>query len=286
MFGMLNSRDNALSVWNSGRSRERIAGWAGTMVQTLQKPGVWLRSALVWTGDLIVPPVCLDCRAALSDHHALCAQCWRDIAFIRAPLCERLGIPLPFDTGGPTVSAAALASPPDYDRARAATHFAGTARRLIHGLKFSDRQEVRVLLGSWMLSAAHELLGDTHLIVPVPLSRRRLFWRKFNQAAVLAHAIGRRSGLPVATAVLRRRRATRPQVGLTRAQRRANVEGAFAVSKRRRALIEGHNILLIDDVITTGATVNACARALKRAGAARVDVLAVSLVAGEVPMLP
>ena len=129
-------------------------------------------------------------------------------------------------------------------------------------------------------------MGDTHLIVPVPLSRRRLFWRKFNQAAVLAHAIGRRSGLPVATAVLRRRRATRPQVGLTRAQRRANVEGAFAVSKRRRALIEGHNILLIDDVITTGATVNACARALKRAGAARVDVLAVSLVAGEVPMLP
>ena len=246
----------------------------------------WFGRAVTWTGDLIVPPVCLACQAALSAHHALCAACWRDVTFIRAPLCERMGIPLPFETGGPTVSAAALAAPPDYDRARAAAHFSGTARRLVHGFKFSDKQEVRVLLGSWLLSAAHELLGDAHVIVPVPLSRRRLFWRKFNQAAILSHEIGRRSGLPVSTGVLRRRRATRPQVGLTRAQRRSNVDGAFGVAKRKRALIAGQNVLLIDDVITTGATVNACARALKRAGAARVDVLAVALVAGEVDLLP
>ena len=248
--------------------------------------GAGLRRAFAWTGDLIVPPVCLGCRASLSAHHALCAACWRDVGFIRAPLCERMGIPLPFDTGGPTVSAAALAEPPDYDRARAAAHFAGTARRLVHGFKYSDRQETRVLLGAWLETAGHDLLGDAHLIVPVPMSRRRLFWRKFNQAAILAHEIGRRSGLPVAVSVLRRRRATQPQVGLTRAQRRDNMEGAFGIAKRRRALIEGHNILLVDDVITTGATVNACARALKRAGAARVDVLAVAMVAGDVPLTP
>lgn len=236
--------------------------------------------------DVIVPPVCVSCRSALSDHHALCAACWRDVAFIRAPVCDRLGIPLPFDTGSPSISAAALAEPPDFDRARASAHFAGTARHLVHAFKYADRQDVQVLLGTWIQSAGRELLGDAHLIVPVPMNRRRLFWRTFNQAAVLAHELGRRTGLPVSTSALRRRKATRPQVGLTRAQRRDNMEGAFVVLKRHRPLIEGHNILLLDDVITTGATVNSCARALKRAGATRVDVLAVALVAGDVPLLP
>ncbi len=257
----------------------------GTYSNSDRRPGLLAR-ALARAGDLVVPPVCVACRSSLSVHHALCAICWRDVAFIGEPLCDRLGIPLPFDTGGPSISAAALADPPDYDRARAAAHFTGTTRRLIHGFKYSDRQEVRVLLGNWLLTAGHDLLGDAHLIVPVPMSRRRLFWRTFNQAALLAHVIGQRSGLPVSVSALRRRRATRPQVGLTRTQRRDNMEGAFAVSKSKRDLIEGHNILLIDDVITTGATVNACARALKRAGAARVDVLAVGLVAGEVPLTP
>ncbi len=246
----------------------------------------WFGSGVFALSNVIVPPACLGCRAALADHHALCPTCWRDNAFIRAPLCERMGIPLPFDTGVLSVSAAALADPPDYDRARASAHYAGTARKLVHAFKYADRQEVRVLLGNWLTAAGHDLLSDAHLILPVPMSRRRLFWRKFNQAAMLAHELGRRSGVPVDTASLRRRRATKPQVGLTRAQRHSNMEGAFAVLKRRRSLIQGVNILLIDDVITTGATVNACARALKRAGAARVDVLAVCLVAGDVPLVP
>lgn len=248
-------------------------------------PAMW-RRVLIRAADVLVPPVCMSCRCALGTHHALCATCWRDIAFIRQPLCDLMGVPLPFDTGGPSISAAALANPPDYDRARAAAHFAGTIRHLVHGFKFSDSQELGVLLAKWMLLAGHDLIADAHVVIPVPLSRRRMFWRKFNQSALLAHEIGRKAGLPVAATVLRRSRATRPQVGLSRAQRRDNVEGAFAVSKRRREAIDGRNILLIDDVITTGATVNACARALKRAGAARVDVLVVALVAGEVPMLP
>jgi ComF family protein len=245
-----------------------------------------LGAAMFGLSNILVPPVCLSCRASLADHHALCPSCWRDIVFIRAPLCERMGIPLPFDTGGPSVSALALAEPPDYDRARAAAHYAGTARKLVHDFKYADRQEARVLLGNWLTATGHELLSDAHLILPVPMSRRRLFWRKFNQAAILAHELGRRSGVAVDTAALRRRRATKPQVGLTRAQRHTNMEGAFAVLKRRRAQIKGANILLIDDVITTGATVNACARALKRAGAARVDVLAVCMVAGDLSFTP
>jgi ComF family protein len=245
-----------------------------------------LGNAIFGLSNVLVPPVCMSCRASLADHHALCPTCWRDIAFIRAPLCEHMGIPLPFDTGGPSISALALAEPPDYDRARAAAHYAGTARKLVHDLKYADRQEVRILLGNWLTAAGADVLSDAHLILPVPMSRRRLFWRKFNQAAILAHELGRRSGVPVDTASLRRRRATTPQVGLTRAQRHSNMEGAFAILKRRRARIKGANILLVDDVITTGATVNACARALRRAGAARVDVLAVCMVAGDVPELP
>lgn len=253
---------------------------------TRHSRGGALRRATGALGNLIVPPICLGCRAGLADHHALCPACWRGIAFIRAPLCERMGIPLPFDTGGPSVSAAALADPPDYDRARAAAHFTGSVRKLVHDFKFADRQEMRVLLGTWLLTAGHDLLSDAHVIVPVPMSRRRLFWRTFNQAAILAHEIGRRSGLAVDTTALRRRKATRPQVGLTRAQRRDNMEGAFAVMKRHQSQIEGRHVLLVDDVITTGATVNACARALRRAGASRVDVLSVAMVAGEVPLMP
>jgi ComF family protein len=245
-----------------------------------------LASAIFGLSNVFVPPVCQNCRTSLADHHALCPTCWRDIAFIRAPLCERMGIPLPFDTGGPSISALAFAEPPDYDRARAAAHFGGTARKLVHDFKYADRQEVRVLLGNWLTAAGAELLADAHLILPVPMSRRRLFWRKFNQAAILAHELGRRSGVAVDTSSLRRRRATKPQVGLTRAQRHANMEGAFAILKRRRTRIEDANILLIDDVVTTGATVNACARALKRAGAARVDVLAVCMVAGDLAQVP
>ncbi len=245
-----------------------------------------LRPLFARLSDVIVPPVCVSCRSALSDHHALCSRCWSDVAFIRAPICDTLGIPLPFDPGGPSISAAALADPPDFDRARAAVHYAGTARHLLHAFKYADRQDVHVLLSAWLQSAGRDLLGDAHLIAPVPMNRRRLFWRTFNQAAVLAHELAGRTGLPVSTSVLRRRRATRPQVGLTRSQRLDNMQGAFAVSKRRKALVEGHNILLIDDVVTTGATANACARVLKRAGAARVDVLAVAMVAGDVPLVP
>jgi ComF family protein len=236
---------------------------------------------LTTCADLVVPPCCLVCRTRIGAHHLLCPVCWRDVHFIRPPLCDVLGIPLPFDTGERTVSAAAVARPPAYDRARAVAHFSGAMRTLIHQLKYADRHDARTLFGRWLVEAGRDVLPGVDMIVPVPLSRLRLFTRHFNQAAVLASELARRTGIPMQPTLLRRRRWTKSQVGMTRDQRRRNIQGAFAVPKLRRAEVAGRNVLLVDDVVTTGATVGACARALKRAGAARVDVLALALVTHE-----
>ena len=242
--------------------------------------------ALRAVADTVIPPVCLACSAPVLGADALCPRCWRQMSFIRAPLCDRLGLPMPFGGqagGGPLISAAAAASPPEYDRARAVAVFntdeSGTVLRdLVHGLKYADRHEARCLLGRWLVEAGRELLPVTDLIIPVPLTRWRLMRRQFNQAAMLAREVSRAAGIPTDPLVLFKTKTTPTQVGLTREQRRLNVRGAFAVSEKRREAIEGKNLLLIDDVITTGATVEACARALKRAGGARVDVLALGLV--------
>ncbi len=237
-----------------------------------------LRHALDACADLVVPPCCLVCRAPLGAHHLLCGACWREVHFIRPPLCDVMGIPLPYETGERSVSAAAAANPPAYDRARAVAHFSGSMRTLIHQFKYADRHDARALLGRWLAEAGHELLPGIDVIVPVPMTRLRLLSRRFNQAAILAKELSRHTGIPMQPRMLRRTRATKTQVGLTHDQRRRNVAGAFGVPAGRRAWLKGHNVLLVDDVITTGATVEACARALKRAGAASVDVLALVLV--------
>jgi ComF family protein len=236
------------------------------------------RAAVAAVGDFIVPPACHSCQRPLSSHDAICAACWSQIDFIRAPLCDRLGIPLPFDVGGPMISAAAAADPPDYDRARAVARFEGVMRDLVHDLKFRDRHDIRRLFGRWLSETGAELLADAHMVSPVPLSRGRLLARRFNQSAVLAKEVGRLTGVRFEPLLLRRVRRTPPQVGLTRQQRRDNVAGAFAVGDAQDIAVLGANIVLVDDVITTGATVASCARALKKAGAARVDILALAMV--------
>jgi ComF family protein len=229
--------------------------------------------------DTLLPPRCHACHGPIDGHAALCGGCWSEIRFIHPPVCDRLGTPLPYDLGHGAVSGEAIANPPDFDRARAAIVYAGTGRRLVHLFKYSDRLELRIILARWLAGAGAELLAGADLVVPVPLHARRLIWRRYNQAEFLARQIVPRGARAVvACDVLVRRRRTTPQVGLTESQRRDNVTGAFAVPARARARIAGRRILLVDDVITTGATVNACARTLKRAGAASVDVLAVALV--------
>lgn len=228
--------------------------------------------------DVLLPPLCLSCRASVAGHGGLCPSCWARVNFIEPPVCDRLGIPLPYATDETLVSAAAMGDPPVYDRARAAARHDETMRALVRDLKYRDRQEGVALFGRWLVHAGRALLPGAGLLVPVPLYRLRLWSRRFNQSALLADAVSARTGLPADPFALARTRRTTSQIGLTPDQRRRNVAGAFAVPPARRRHIEGRAVILVDDVITTGATANACALALKRAGAARVDVLALARI--------
>ena len=229
--------------------------------------------------DLVIPPLCVSCHQPLAAHDNLCARCWQGVSFITEPLCDRLGIPLPFDPGGGLlISAAAAAHPPAYDRARAVAHHAGTMRELIHRFKYGDYHTPRWLFRRWLMQAARDLVADAAIVVPVPLHRSRLIARRFNQAALLAADLAAAADLRYAPRTLVRRRRTESQVGLTRDQRRLNLRGAIRLDRSAGDKVNGANILLVDDVITTGTTVDSCARILKRAGARRVDVVALAMV--------
>jgi ComF family protein len=228
--------------------------------------------------DFLVPPACVACRSPLASHNCLCPTCWLQVDFIRPPLCDRLGIPLPYGLETPIVSARAAADPPVYNRARAIASHGGLMRDLAHRLKYGDQQHVVPLLARLLQDAGQELLPGCQLLIPIPLARRRLWRRGFNQAAVLAHALSRRSGVPHDPMLLDRKRETPSQVGLTREQRKDNMRGAFAIAEGRGIEVTGKNVLLLDDVITTGATLEAAARVLRRAGAVRIDALALTLV--------
>mgnify|MGYP001241960583 CR=1 FL=1 len=244
-----------------------------------------LRALSSYALDVLMPPVCLGCEARLDAHHSLCPACWRTIDFIRPPLCDRLGIPMPYDTGGVMISAAAVAAPPDYDRARAVARYDGLMRDLIHDFKFRDTHDARTLFGRWMSEAGRDLITGCDVLVPVPLARWRLLSRRFNQSQILAREVSRQTGKPTAPFSLCRVRTTKSQVGLSRTERRRNVAGAFAVPPSQLASVAGQAVLLIDDVVTTGATASSAARALRKAGASRVDVLALAL-AGDAAIIP
>ena len=243
----------------------------------------WTGGHLRYAADLVLPPVCVYCHEPVASHGVLCADCWRKIEFITPPLCDRLGLPLYYGdaTEEPLISAVALRNPPIFRRARAAARFSGVMRHLIHGFKYADRHEALGLLTGLMQGAGAELLKDADLLVPVPLHRRRLFKRRYNQAALLARKLSALGGVPVNYTVLRRTRSTPSQVGLPEHERRDNVAGAFTVPPREAVELRGRIVLLIDDVITTGSTLNACARTLLDAGAVNVDCLAIAMVAGQ-----
>lgn len=241
----------------------------------------WTGGHLRYAADLVLPPVCIYCHEPVASHGVLCADCWRDIEFITPPLCDRLGLPLYY--GGsdePLISAVAYRNPPIFRRARAAARFSGVMRQLIHGFKYADRHEALGLFAGLMQGAGTALLKHADLLVPVPLHRRKLFKRRYNQAALLARKLSALTGVRANYTALRRTRSTPSQVGLPEQERRDNVAGAFAVPLREVAELRGKTVLLIDDVITTGSTLNACARVLLEAGAANVDCFAIAMVAG------
>jgi ComF family protein len=232
-----------------------------------------MRAALRFALDVALPPLCPSCREPLGDGAGLCASCWSKLSLIEPPYCARLGIPFTYDPGPGLLSMEAIASPPSYDRARAAVRYDDVARALVHAFKYGDRLDLAPMMGRWMARAGRELIDGADALVPVPLHWRRLWARRFNQSAALAAAIGGPAGVRALHGVLARVRATPQQVGLSKAQRAENMQGAFKVAPERKPDIAGRRLVLVDDVLTSGATAEASARALLRAGAAHVDVL-------------
>jgi ComF family protein len=230
--------------------------------------------------DVALPPLCPACRELVGGN-GLCASCWSKLSLIAPPYCERLGIPFAYDPGPGVLSMQAIADPPAYHRARAAVRYDDIARTLVHSLKYGDRLDLAPTAGRWMARAGHELLKDADALVPVPLHWRRLWTRRFNQSALLAKAISEIAGVPVAENALKRVKATAQQVGLTQRERASNVQGAFRVPAEGKAEVGGRRLVLIDDVLTSGATADACARTLLRAGARNVDVIVFARVVGD-----
>ena len=236
------------------------------------------RTALV---DTIYPPRCLACTEPTDRPHGLCPACWRDTHFIAGTTCGKCGVPLIGEAGGEDVCEACRRHPPAWDRGAAAILYAGAGRRVVLALKHADRLDMVPPLGGWMATAGRELLGEADLIAPVPLHWLRLLRRRYNQSAELARRLGRIAGRPVVPDLLLRRRATPPQTG-NRTVRAANQAGAFAVNPRHaRPRSPGGRVLLVDDVLTTGATLSTCADCLRAAGAAGIDVLVLARVAFE-----
>jgi ComF family protein len=231
-----------------------------------------LRGTLGALLDIALPQLCPACREPVRGA-GLCATCWSKLSFIAPPYCERLGIPFAFDAGPGLLSMEAIADPPAYGRARAAVRYDEVASTLVHALKYGDRLDLAPVMAGWMANAGRELLAEADAIVPVPLHWQRQWTRRYNQSALLAQVMAKTCGKPVAYDALERVKATRAQVGLGKSERARNVQGVFRVPPESRAAVAGRRLVLVDDVLTSGATVDAAARALLRAGAAAVDVL-------------
>ncbi|WP_246479860.1 ComF family protein [Kaustia mangrovi] len=228
--------------------------------------------------DAVMPRHCPLCAQPVWQADGLCAACWGELRHIDTPVCDRLGLPFAYDPGEGIYSAAALARPPVFARARAAVAFDDVSRRLVHALKYHDRHEVARLMARLMARAGRELVAEADVIAPVPLHRMRLWQRRYNQSALLAREIARGTGLTFRPGLLRRVKATRAQVGLDHRKRRQNVRSAFAVPDEMVPAVAGARVLVVDDVLTTGATADSCATACLKAGAAAVDIVAFALV--------
>lgn len=226
--------------------------------------------------DALLPRRCLSCDQQIAGDDGLCGPCWQKMPFLDRPWCRQLGTPFSHEVGEDLLSPQAIAEPPDFDRLRAVSFYSGPARDLILGLKFAGRRDLALPMGRWMARVGREFPKDS-LIVPVPLHWTRMWKRRFNQAAELSRVIAQVTGSQFSPGLLVRRKRTRQQVGLPARERKQNVRQAFKVPDRARENILGRGVILVDDVYTTGSTVDASTKALKRAGASSVDVLTFAL---------
>jgi len=230
--------------------------------------------------DALLPPLCFACAAPTAAHQTLCPDCWRRVTFIAPPFCAICGAPFEIPVGADTLCGQCIAAPPRYAKARAAVLYDETSRGLILAFKHGDRTYPAPALAAWMKRAGGDLWDEADFIIPVPLHRWRLFKRRYNQAALLARELGDLTGKPVLVDALLRKRATAQQGHLSRKQRLKNVAGAFGLNEASRAHLKDKTVMLVDDVLTTGATVNECARILMKGGAKAVYVLTLARTRG------
>ncbi|MCW8915090.1 MAG: ComF family protein [Magnetovibrio sp.] len=239
----------------------------------LKKNGVFSRVI-----DVVLPPSCAGCGTQVDAPQTLCSTCWSRVSFLGSACCQACGYPFEYEVPDQTLCGACVREHPPFDRARAALVYDDNTRDLVLGFKHADRTEIANLLAKWMFASGRDLLDDSDLIVPVPLHWTRLFSRRYNQAALLALQLGRLSDVPVLTNALVRKRKTPSQGRMGRGARARNVQGAFAINPRARNQLQGQRIVLVDDVYTTGATVRAVAKVLKRGGATQINVLTLARV--------
>jgi ComF family protein len=233
----------------------------------------WVQRWMSAGVDVVLPPRCLACGEIVDADSSFCAPCWMTLAPVTAPFCEECGTPFELAGSGPRCGAC-IAEPPRY-RARAAYAYEGAARDVVLALKHGDRLHLAPAMATALRRAAPQAIADPDaVIVPVPLHRWRLWRRGYNQSAELARALAAATRLPLAVDALVRVRATKVSAGLSPKARRRNLAGAFRVPPARRPLVANRPVVLVDDVYTTGATADACARALLRGGAKSVDLVA------------
>jgi len=240
----------------------------------------WLSALAERALDLVLPPRCVACEEKVLRQGMLCGACFGTMTFITAPFCDQCGLPFASDQQADPRCVSCSANPPGFRKSRAGFVYDDGVRRLLLPFKHGDRPTLARALAPHLARAGADLLADQPLLVPVPLHRLRLLRRRYNQAALLAQAVGRIMGCKVVPDMLRRVRATVPLDDRSPDERRAILAGAIAVRQRRRPVLVGRRVVLIDDVMTSGATANACAAALIDAGAVAVDVL----VAARVPL--
>ncbi len=243
-----------------------LDGPASIAARGRQLAGKWIRPIV----DFALPPRCPGCGAVTADPHLFCVDCWAGLHFLGDPCCDRCGLPFDFAVAGESLCAGCAASPPDFDRARAAIAYGEVARRVALRLKYGGRPSIAETMARMM---ERHLDAPDALLVPVPLHRWRIWKRGYNQAALIAIGLASRRGGTLALDVVKRTRATPPLRNMNPAERARTVRGAFEVPANRRDAIRGRTIVLVDDIFTTGATAGSCARALRKAGASRIELL-------------
>jgi len=229
-------------------------------------------------GNLIWPPVSPLTGSNVGATGQLEAPSWADIHFLDAPWCDTCGLPFAYWVGKGAECGACAARAPAVHKARAAFAYEDVSRQLVLDFKHGGRLDALDQLARWMVRAGPDVLAGAQALIPVPLHPTRLFSRRYNQSTLLAKAVGKRTGIPVEPDWLVRKRRTPTQAGQSGKARRRNVSGAFAVTARGQSELPGKTVVLIDDVMTTGATFEACAKPLLKSGAVFVNALALSRV--------